>query len=156
ALPLQTATGVHGAVTFYFSSQTVMNADSRGLLRVVADQMAATAEKARLIEQLKRTNSDLEEQYAAMIEARRLQDEFLANVSHELRTPLTSVLGYLSLIEEGAAGPVTTEQRETLSAVKGSSEKLLALIGDLLDLAALKRHELTVTSASFDPRDALK
>lgn len=156
ALPLQTATGVHGAVTFYFSASTVMTADARGLLRVVADQMAAAAEKARLIDELRASNTELERQYAAVVEARRLQDEFLANVSHELRTPLTSVLGYLSLIEEGAAGPVTTEQRETLSAVKASSEKLLGLIGDLLDLTALKRSELTVTSTSFDPRDTLK
>ena len=156
ALPLQTASGVHGAVTFYFSGSTAMTADARGLLRVVADQMAAAAEKARLIEELRGSNAELERQYAAVVEARRLQDEFLANVSHELRTPLTSVLGYLSLIEEGAAGPVTTEQRETLSEVKASSERLLALIGDLLDLTSLKRSELIVTSTSFDPREALK
>ncbi|HEX7937695.1 MAG TPA: GAF domain-containing sensor histidine kinase [Gemmatimonadaceae bacterium] len=156
ALPLQTATGVHGAVTFYFSGSAAMTADARGLLRVVADQMAAAAEKARLIDELRGSNAELEKQYAAVVAARRLQDEFLANVSHELRTPLTSVLGYLSLIEEGAAGPVTTEQRETLSEVKASSEKLLGLIGDLLDLTALKRSELTVTSTSFDPREALK
>ena len=156
ALPLQTGGIVHGAVTFYFSSSTAMTADSRSLLRLVADQMAEAAEKARLIEVLRESNTELERQYAAVVEARRLQDEFLANVSHELRTPLTSVLGYLSLIEEGAAGPVTTEQRETLSEVKASSEKLLGLISDLLDLSALKRSELTVTSASFDPREALK
>jgi len=156
ALPLQTAAGVHGAVTFYFAGSTAMTADQRGLLRVVADQMAAAAEKARLIDQLRGSNAELERQYAAVVAARKLQDEFLANVSHELRTPLTSVLGYLSLIEEGAAGPVTTEQRETLSEVKASSEKLLGLIGDLLDLTALKRSELAVTSTSFDPREALK
>jgi signal transduction histidine kinase len=156
ALPLQTGGIVHGAVTFYFSASTAMTADSRSLLRVVADQMAAAAEKARLIDVLRTTNTELERQYAAVVEARRLQDEFLANVSHELRTPLTSVLGYLSLIEEGAAGPVTTEQRETLSEVKASSEKLLGLISDLLDLTALKRSELTVTSTSFDPRDVVK
>ncbi len=156
ALPLQTGGMLHGAVTFYFAASDTMTTDSRGLLRVVADQMAAAAEKARLIDVLRTTNTELERQYAAVVEARRLQDEFLANVSHELRTPLTSVLGYLSLIEEGAAGPVTTEQRETLTEVKLSSEKLLGLIGDLLDLTALKRSELTVTSTSFDPRDALK
>jgi signal transduction histidine kinase len=155
ALPLETATGVQGAVTFYFAASTAMTADSRSLLRLVADQMAAAAEKARLIDELRGSNAELERQYAAVVEARRLQDEFLANVSHELRTPLTSVLGYLSLIEEGAAGPVTTEQRETLSEVKASSERLLGLISDLLDLTALKRHELTVTSTSFDPRDTL-
>src|SRR5437762_218459 len=93
ALPLQTAEGVLGTVTFYFASSGAMTAEARHLLRVVADQMAATAEKAKLIEDLQRTNgalqttnAELEKQYVAVLEARRLQDEFLANVSHELRS----------------------------------------------------------------------
>jgi signal transduction histidine kinase len=124
--------------------------------------MAATAEKARLIDDLKRTNgalqntnAELEKQYVAVLEARRLQDEFLSNVSHELRTPLTAVLGYLALMEEGLAGPVTQEQQHTLSQVKSSSEKLLDLIGDLLDLTSLKRGELRVNVTTFNPREAL-
>lgn len=163
ALPLQTASGVHGAVTFYFAASGAVTAEARGLLRVVADQMAATAEKARLIDELRQangalrsSNAELERQYAAVLEARRLQDEFLANVSHELRTPLTAVLGYLSLIDEGAAGPVTPEQKDTLYQVKSSSEQLLDLIGDLLYLTSLKRSELTVHAAEFDPRDAVQ
>ena len=156
AMPLQTPNGVLGAVTFYFTSAGAVNADGRGLLRVVADQMAATAEKAKLIENLSRTNVELEKQYAAAMEARRLQDEFLANVSHELRTPLTAVLGYLSLMEEGLAGPVTPEQQETLGEVKSSSEKLLDLITDLLELTALKRGERSVEISEFDARETLR
>lgn len=163
ALPLETADEVLGAITFYFAASGEVTAEGRGLLRVVADQMAATAEKARLIDDLSRTNhalqhtnAELEKQYVAVLEARRLQDEFLANVSHELRTPLTAVLGYLSVMEEGLAGPMTPEQLETLSQVKGSSEKLLTLIGDLLDLTSLKRGELKITVTEFDPRDAMR
>jgi signal transduction histidine kinase len=163
ALPLQTGHGVLGAITFYFAKTGGTTVESRSLMRVVADQMAATAEKARLIDDLSRmngalqhTNAELERQYVAVLEARRLQDEFLSNVSHELRTPLTAVLGYLSLIEEGLAGPVTPEQQDTLSQVKGSSEKLLEIIGDLLDLTSLKRGGLSVDIAEFDPRDALR
>jgi signal transduction histidine kinase len=163
ALPLQTAQGVLGTVTFYFASSGAMTAEARHLLCVVADQMAATAEKAKLIEDLQRTNgalqitnTELEKQYVAVLEARRLQDEFLANVSHELRTPLTAVLGYLDLMEEGLAGPVTPEQQHTLLQVKGSSEKLLELIGDLLELTSLKRGELVVNLTEFDPREPLK
>ena len=156
ALPLQTPGGVFGAVTFYFSASGAISADRRGLLRVVADQMAATAQKARLIEDLSRTNKELEMQYAAALEARRLQDEFLSNVSHELRTPLTAVLGYLSLMEEGLAGPITAEQQDTLGQVKSSSEKLLELITDLLELTALKRGERSAENADFDPREALR
>ncbi|MGH7679354.1 MAG: sensor histidine kinase [Gemmatimonadaceae bacterium] len=163
ALPLETGDTVLGAVAFYFSKAGGTTAEGRGLLRVVADQIAATAEKARMIEDLSRTNgalqhtnAELERQYVAVLEARRLQDEFLANVSHELRTPLTTVLGYLSVMEEGLAGPMTAEQVDTLARVKGSSEKLLELIGDLLDLTSLKRGDVSIQISEFDPRDALR
>ena len=163
ALPLETADAVLGAVTFYFAKAGGVTSEGRGLLHTVASQIAATAEKARLIDDLSRTNgalqhtnAELEKQYVAVLEARRLQDEFLANVSHELNTPLTAVLGYLSVMEEGLAGPLTPEQQETITQVKGASEKLLSLIGDLLDLTSLKRGDLSVQLTEFDPREVLR
>lgn len=162
ALPLQTGDGVLGAVAFYFEEAGAISAETRSLLRMVADQMAATAQKARLIEDLRRanaalleTNSELEQQYVALLEARRVKDEFLANISHELRTPLTAVMGYLSLMEEGLAGPVTQEQLRTLSQVKTSSHHLLDLIGDLLELTTLKRGGIEAITSVFDIRDPL-
>jgi signal transduction histidine kinase len=162
ALPLQTRTGVLGAVAFYFAESDGFDRVERGLLRTVADQMAATAEKASLIEELRRanaalveSNAELERQYVAALEARRLKDEFLANMSHELRTPLTAVLGYTYLIQEGLAGPLTDEQRTTLAQVTSSSERLLTLIDDLLDLTTLKRGEVTLHVDTFDPHGAL-
>jgi signal transduction histidine kinase len=163
ALPLQTADDVHGVVTFYFASSHRQAAETRHLLRTVADQMAATAEKARLIDDLRAanaalraSNAQLERQNADLEEARRIKDEFLANISHELRTPLTAVIGYISLMLEGLAGPVTAEQRESLLQVKEASEQLLSLIGDLLDLTAMKRGSLGVLIAEVDPRDPLR
>jgi signal transduction histidine kinase len=163
ALPLQTTHGVLGAVTFYFERAGNFSDESRHLLRVVADQMAATAEKARLIEDLRRVNAHLaesnaalERQYAAVLEARRVKDEFLANISHELRTPLTAVIGYISLMQEGIAGPVTPEQQATLAQVKASSEQLLGLIDDLLELTTLKRGGLDAEVTEFDPREPLR
>ena len=162
ALPLQTGEGVLGAVAFYFAAAGVISAETRSLLRMVADQMAATAQKARLIDDLRRanaalleSNAELEHQYSALLDARRVKDEFLANVSHELRTPLTAVMGYLALMEEGISGPVTAEQRQHLAQVKTASRHLLDLIGDLLDLTALKRGAHDVTASAFDIRDPL-
>jgi signal transduction histidine kinase len=162
ALPLQTGEGVLGAVAFYFEEAGAISAETRSLLRMVADQMAATAQKARLIDDLRRanaalidSNAELERQYVALLEARRVKDEFLANISHELRTPLTAVMGYLALMEEGLAGPVTDEQRRTLAQVKTSSQHLLDLIGDLLELTTLKRGGLEIRASAFDVRDPL-
>ncbi|MBX6333088.1 MAG: GAF domain-containing sensor histidine kinase [Gemmatimonadaceae bacterium] len=162
AIPLVTRGRVLGTVTFYFAEAT-STPESNGLLQIVADQMAATAEKARLIHDLRRANAalqesneELERQYLAALEARRLKDEFLANMSHELRTPLTAVLGYTYLLQEGFSGPLTEDQRRTLAQVTSSSERLLVLIEDLLELTTLKRGELRVDVEAFDPRDALR
>jgi signal transduction histidine kinase len=158
ALPLQTSTRVLGAVTFYFADPGKRRKEARAMMRLVADQMAATAEKASLIEQLRRTNAalteanaELEDQYSAVIEARRAKDEFLANVSHELRTPLTSVLGYLSILQEELSGPLTDGQRHDLAHVKRASERLLEMIEDLLELTTLTRGDVSLFIEEFDP-----
>jgi len=163
ALPLQTPQAVHGTVTFYFASAKPANGGTRQLMRTVADQMAATAEKARLIQELRRanagltaSNTKLERQYAEIVEARRVKDEFLTNVTHELRTPLTTVMGYISLLQEGLGGPVTPEQQAALRDVKQASEHVVGLIDDLLDLTALKRGGVESTLADVDPRDPLR
>ncbi|HKW48499.1 MAG TPA: GAF domain-containing sensor histidine kinase [Gemmatimonadaceae bacterium] len=163
ALPLQTGQAVLGAVTFYFADAHALTPDTRSLIRMVADQMAATAEKARLIEELRRangalveSNSELERQYVALLEARRIKDEFLSNISHELRTPLTAVIGYISLMQDGLAGPINDEQQKTLGQVKTASEQLLGLIGDLLELTTLKRGGLEVVVSGFDPQEPLQ
>ncbi|MEP6692698.1 MAG: HAMP domain-containing sensor histidine kinase, partial [Gemmatimonadaceae bacterium] len=162
ALPLQTRRRVLGAVTFYYADPVAVHAEDHGLLRIVADQMAATAEKASMIDELRRANAalvesngELERMYLESLEARRVKDEFLANMSHELRTPLTAVLGYTYLLQEGISGPVTDEQRVTLAQVSAAGERLLGMIQDLLDLTTIKRGELRVDLERFDPRDAL-
>lgn len=162
ALPLQTARGVIGTVTFYFAGTGAPTPETRGLLRIVADQMAATAEKSALIDELRRantslreTNEELEQQNHAAIEARRVQEEFLANISRELRLPLTSVRGYLGLMENELAGPLTDGQRADLARARRASDQLLALVNDLLDLTSLKAGSLDLVAEEFDPRLAV-
>ena len=148
ALPLQTSDRVLGAVAFYFAGAGGFTAETRSLVRIVADQMAGTAEKAALIEELRRantalheTNAALAQQNQALLEARKIKDEFLANMSHELRTPLTAVIGYVSLMEEGLAGPLTADQETTLAQVKQASGQLLDMIQNVLELTSLRRGE---------------
>ena len=163
ALPLQAGSTVLGAIAFYFEEAGPLTSEAGRLLRTVADQMAATAEKSRLIEELRRANAalieantELEKQYLDTVEARRVKDEFLANVSHELRTPLTAVMGYIALLQEGVAGPVTEEQQQTLNDVTRASERLLELIGDLLELTALSGGRAQLHLTDFDPGEPLR
>jgi two-component system phosphate regulon sensor histidine kinase PhoR len=91
---------------------------------------------------------------AALKKAEKMRIEFVANVSHELRTPLTSIKGYtetlLQDLEEGrSADP------EFLKIILKNSNRLLALINDLLDLSAIESGALEIHVTEINPLEAL-
>ena len=166
SLPLAFRGRPVGALTFYFGEPSVVEETDHHLLRLVASQLASTAEKAHLIDDLQRANErlraqnvDLEARYREAEEARRLKNEFLANVSHELRTPLTAILGYTYLLREGHSGALEAEQQASVEKIEQASTTLMALINDLLDLTHLKlgrtRIEPEVSDAVALARAAL-
>ncbi len=67
----------------------------------------------------------------------RLQREFISTVSHELRTPLTSITGALALVCSNVMGEVPGQMRELLDIAQQNSQRLGALIDDLLDMDKL-------------------
>ncbi len=83
-------------------------------------------------------------------DAERIKDEFVALVSHELRTPLTSIKGYLSLVLDGDAGEVPLDQREFLEVAARNTERLEALVNDLLDLSRIEAGRLELKRERLD------
>jgi signal transduction histidine kinase len=86
----------------------------------------------------------------------RLKDDFVATVSHELRTPLTSMMGFLEMLREGEAGPLTDEQKRFLAIVYRSSERLQRLVGDLLFVARLDASGLQLQFAPVAVDDIVR
>ncbi|HEY2804325.1 MAG TPA: PAS domain S-box protein [Gemmatimonadales bacterium] len=111
-----------------------------GLL--VSSSIRDVTERKRLEEQLRRKNEELEEQARRVQEANRLKSEFLANMSHELRTPLNAVVGFAEIIHDGKAGSVNADQKEFLGDILTSSQHLLRLINDVLDLAKVEAGKM--------------
>ncbi|NJK61539.1 MAG: PAS domain S-box protein [Synechococcaceae cyanobacterium SM2_3_1] len=68
----------------------------------------------------------------------RLKDEFVSVVSHELRTPLTSIHGSLKLLATGQLGDMTQEGQEVLDIAADNTERLIRLVGDVLDLERIE------------------
>lgn len=84
--------------------------------------------------------------------ASRAKSEFLANMSHELRTPLNGVLGMLQLLKDS---PLTEEQNEHVDIAMDSSQSLLALLNDVLDLARIEAQRLPLEHTPFNLADVL-
>jgi len=81
----------------------------------------------------------------AEIRAITARDDLVASVSHELRTPLTSILGYLELsLDDASLDPST---RGMLEVASKNSDRLLALVADLLTTASTAKNELTIVLA---------
>ncbi len=106
------------------------------LVETLASQAAIAIDNATLNEQLQRTAAEL-------AEASRHKSSFLANMSHELRSPLNTIIGYTRLLLEEPR-ELDTEQIEDLEIVRGSSEHLLALITELLDLQRIEAGRVTL------------
>lgn len=80
---------------------------------------------------------ELRQQIERAEQSSRDKSAFMARLSHELRTPMNAVLGFTQLLAGDAAEPLTPRQRERLGHIAVAGERLMTLIDDLLELAAL-------------------
>ena len=85
-------------------------------------------------------NSQLEVQ-------RGFKNKFLANVSHEIRTPLNSIQGFLNVLK---MGDVSKEQLDLINIVEDSSETLVTILDDLLDISKIEAGRLEIKNRRFD------
>jgi len=82
----------------------------------------------------------------------RLKSEFVGVVSHELRTPLTSIKGSVDLLLEADTGDLNSTQRRFLSTIRRSSDRLINLVNDLLDLSRLEAGRVQLDAHPVDSR----
>jgi len=75
------------------------------------------------------------------------KQQFLANMSHEIRTPMTAIIGFSKVVLKT---DLSEKQRQYISAIKTSSDALLVLINDILDLAKVDSGKMTFEQAAFE------
>lgn len=95
----------------------------------------------------------IRKQHTDILSAAKARQDFTANVSHELKTPLTAILGYAELLE---GGMVEREQEKHFyEEIRKNSDRLLALINDIIRLSELDRSEKEPSFTQIDLFDVV-
>ena len=84
------------------------------------------------------------------------KDEFLAMITHELKTPLVPIQGYSDILLGEHLGKLNDEQKNRLSIIKSSSENLLGIISDLLDVQKLEIGKLRMKKSNANIKDSIE
>lgn len=131
------------------------NSQDIKVLEIVANELVIAIQNALRFEEIQKFNITLQEQIEqATGQLKRTneklraldetKDDFISMASHQLRTPLTSVKGYLSMVLEGDAGKIDAKQAKLLNQAFISSERMVYLIADLLNVSRLKTGKFII------------
>lgn len=107
--------------------------------------------RVRSLLKLKGATDALEDSYRKLRELEKVRDDLMKMIVHDLKTPLTSVLATLEMIADGDFGAISLEQKRALGDAESKAEDLLALIGDLLEVAKVEETGLALDTRPLAP-----
>jgi signal transduction histidine kinase len=142
-------------------SGNIYGVKDKQVLGIIANELVIAVQNALHFEEIQRFNITLQQKVddatrklrrtnQRLEELDETKDDFISMASHQLRTPLTSVKGYLSMVLEGDAGKVNATQTKMLHQAFISSQRMVFLITDLLNVSRLKTGKFVIEANPVD------
>jgi PAS domain S-box-containing protein len=136
--------------TFWASVVITAIRDDAGTLRGFSKVTQDLTHRKRAEEEISALNTDLQQRAALLEVANKELESFSYSVSHDLRTPLRAIDGYSQMLDEDYAATLDGEGRRLLGTIRASSQKMSALIDDLLAFSRLGRSPATTTAVDMN------
>lgn len=102
---------------------------------------------------IRKQNKIIEQEKARAEQSERYKEQFLANMSHEIRTPMHAISGMINSLERN---PHPKSQNRFLDAMKTSSDNLMNLLNDILDLSKIGSGKLDIERTIMDPVEVVE
>lgn len=130
-------------------------------LNTISDELIIAIQNALAVHEIRELNDTLKQKIANATKELRssnailrrldeIKDEFISMASHQLRTPLTSVKGYISMVIEGDAGKISPSQKQLLDQAFMSSENMVHLINDFLNVSRIQSGKFVIDKTLVD------
>ena len=126
------------------NSDQYLTSDTVAIENIELDTHEGTKEAYKFLETLVETAKD---DKLIALQANEAKSLFLANMSHEIRTPLNGIVGFTEILR---STELTEEQDEFLSIIDKSSENLLSIINNILDLSKIESNKIEIENIVFD------
>lgn len=131
------------------------------VLNTISSELLIAIQNALAVQEIREFNLTLQQRIAnATVELRssnrmlrqldKAKDEFVGMASHQLRTPLTSIKGYISMVLDGDAGKISDSQRQLLNEAFLSSERMVNLINDFLNVSRIQTGKFMIDKNPID------
>jgi signal transduction histidine kinase len=115
-----------------------------------SESIGLILEHSKLFTDLKHTKENLNKAYKNLKALDEMKDEFLSVAAHELRTPMTIIMGYIWMILEGKVGAIQEKQKNFLDVAMKNSERMIALINDMLNVSRMEKGPVKINLAKVD------
>lgn len=120
--------------------------DSKGIPIEVEGVARDITELMKSAEELKKAKNEAEHSL-------KIKEQFLANMSHEIRTPMNGIIGMIDVLNET---PLEKNQKDYVQTIKKSSETLLTILNDILDLSKIEAGKMELMYRPFEIKETLK
>jgi signal transduction histidine kinase len=120
------------------------------------ESVGVSLDNKLLLEENVRALKHLQDANAKMKQLDETKDEFISLASHQLRTPLTAVKGYISMVLDGDAGELNQMQRKLLDQAFVSSQRMVFLIADLLNISRLRTGKFVIEPSPTNLADVVQ
>lgn len=107
-------------------------------------------------EQIEKLAGELEKANVRLKELDQAKSEFVTITSHQLRAPITAIKGYISMLMEGSFGEIPEKAKTVIDKVYQSSDRLVNLINDFLNLSRIERGKMEYDFKEFDLKELVK
>lgn len=132
------------------------NIDDIELIERLAEPTGIAIDNRLLFEENRKVVLQLQQMNEKLKEIDATKDEFISMASHQLRTPLTSMKGYVSMVLEGDVGEINDQQRTMLQQAFDSSQRMVYLISDLLNVSRLRTGKFTIINSPTNLADIVE